>query len=64
MIVGEFIFKDSIGRCDLEYANIHDMKLSLEKIKEYDDDIKIYSGHGEDTTIGYEKENNYYLKED
>ena len=64
MFVGDFLFKDSIGRCDLEYANIHDMRESIEKIKKYDNNIKIYSGHGEDTTLGYEKKNNYYLREE
>ena len=37
------------------------MKKSIEKIKEYKDDIIIYPGHGEDTTLGYEKENNFYF---
>ena len=37
------------------------MNNSLKKIKEYPDDIKIYSGHGEDTTLGYEKKNNSFL---
>ena len=63
MFVGDFLFKDSIGRCDLEYANIHDMKKSIEKIKQYDDNIIIYSGHGEDTLLGNEKDNNFYFKE-
>ena len=61
MFVGDFIFKNSIGRCDLEYANINDMRKSIEKIKKYDDNIIIYPGHGEDTSLGYEKNNNYYF---
>ena len=60
-ILGDFIFKNSIGRCDLEYANIKDMRNSIEKLKAYDNDIKLYSGHGEDTTLNYEKNNNYYF---
>lgn len=61
MFTGDFIFKDSIGRVDLEYANPKEMKESIEKIKDYNDDIVIYPGHGEDTTLGYEKENNFYF---
>ena len=61
MFTGDFIFKDFIGRVDLQYANAFDMKKSIEKIKEYKDDIIIYPGHGEDTTLGYEKENNFYF---
>ena len=37
------------------------MMKSIEKIKKYNDDIIIYPGHGEESTLGYEKENNSYL---
>ena len=60
MFVGDFVFKDSIGRTDLG-GNIIEMKESIEKIKEYHD-ILIYPGHGDSTNIDYEKENNYYFK--
>ena len=62
MFVGDFIFKDSIGRTDLEDADENEMMKSLNKIKKYPNDITIYSGHGEITNLGYEKENNIYLK--
>lgn len=62
MFVGDFIFKDSIGRCDLPSGNCNEMNKSIEKIKIYDDNIKIYSGHYEETTLGYEKNNNIYFK--
>lgn len=61
MFTGDFLFKDSIGRMDLEYANEEDMKKSIELIKKYDDTIIIYPGHGEKTILGYEKVNNYYF---
>lgn len=61
MFVGDFIFKNSIGRWDLPTGSIKDMKKSIEKIKEYDDSIKIYNGHGEDTTLKEEKNNNPYF---
>lgn len=62
MFTGDFIFKDTIGRIDLPGGSIFDMIKSLEKMKEYDDDIKIYPGHGEYTYLGYEKKqfSNYY----
>lgn len=60
MFTGDFLFKDSMGRVDLEYSNPIQMKQSIEKIKSYSD-ITIYPGHGEDTTIDYEKENNFYF---
>ena len=61
MFVGDFIFKDSIGRCDLPGGNIDNMFKSIEKIKQYDKDITIYPGHGEKTILGYEVNNNIYF---
>ena len=62
MFIGDFIFKESIGRTDLPGGNVAEMKASIEKITQYDNNIKLYPGHNEDTTLGYEKENNPFLK--
>ena len=64
MVVGDFIFRDRIGRCDLEGGSVEEMIHSIEKIKMYPRDIKIYSGHGEETTLGYEIDNNIYFRSD
>ncbi len=55
MFTGDFLFFRTIGRCDLETSSIKDMKCSLNKIKAYDDNIKVYPGHGKPTTLGDEK---------
>ena len=57
MFVGDFIFKDGIGRTDLEDADEEEMIKSLNKIKNYPDDIIIYPGHGDITKLEYEKRN-------
>lgn len=62
MFCGDFLFKGTIGRTDLPSGNDDDMVLSLKKIKEYSKDIKIYPGHGNESSLGYEFENNPYLK--
>lgn len=62
MFVGDFIFKESIGRCDLPTGNIEEMNKSIEKIKTYSNEIILYNGHGDKTTLGYEKENNPYFE--
>ena len=62
MFVGDFIFKESIGRVDLPGGNNNEMNMSIAKILEYDDEIVLYPGHNEETTLGHEKENNPYLK--
>lgn len=61
MFCGDFIFRDNIGRCDLPGGNIKEMIASIEKIKSYDKDIIIYPGHGDETTLGYEINNNMYF---
>ena len=62
MFVGDFIFRDSIGRVDLPGGNLSRMIDSINKIKKYDRDIVIYPGHGDSTTLGYEIDNNIYFK--
>lgn len=61
MFVGDFIFKGSIGRCDLPTGDAKVMEKSIEMIKTYPDDITIYNGHGESTTLKEEKKNNPYF---
>ena len=62
MFCGDFIFNESIGRCDLPGGSEDEMKESIKKILEYPDDIKLYPGHNSNTTLGYERENNPFLK--
>ena len=62
MFVGDFIFKESIGRVDLPGGNNSEMTMSIEKILGYDDEIVLYPGHYDETTLAHEKENNPYLK--
>lgn len=62
MFVGDFIFKESIGRCDLPGGDSKEMQKSIEKIKEYPKETRLYPGHGEETTLEYELINNEYLK--
>lgn len=58
---GDFIFYESIGRCDLPTGSISDMEKSIDKIKKYDKDMIIYPGHGEDTTLSHEIKYNPYF---
>ena len=61
MFTGDFLFKGTIGRTDLPGGDVKKMKKSINKIKKYSDDIKIYPGHGATTSLKAEKENNYFL---
>ena len=62
MFVGDFIFKDSIGRCDLPGGSEHEMFKSLSMIKHYPDDITVYPGHREISSLGREKEYNPFFQ--
>lgn len=55
MFCGDFIFKGTIGRCDLEGGSVPDMINSLDYISKYPDETVLYPGHGDSTTLGEEK---------
>ncbi len=63
MFVGDFVFKETIGRTDLPTGNDIEMVSSIEKIKQYDKNTVLYPGHGEETTIEHEIEYNYYFNQ-
>jgi glyoxylase-like metal-dependent hydrolase (beta-lactamase superfamily II) len=53
---GDFIFAGSIGRVDFPYSNSEDMKKSIKKVLKFKSNYKIYSGHGNSTTLYEEKD--------
>ncbi len=59
---GDVLFAGSIGRFDFPTSSNLKTKETLKSIKELDFDAVVYPGHGESTTLAYEKENNPYLK--
>lgn len=61
MFVGDFVFLESIGRCDLPGGSSQEMNASLEKLKKYPKEITLYPGHGDITTLEYELGHNPYL---
>lgn len=60
---GDMLFYETVGRVDLPGGDINEMKQSLDRMMWiFDDEIKVYSGHGEETTIGHERKYNPYLR--
>lgn len=60
---GDTLFHESIGRVDFPTGNARRMKESLQKIVNIcSDDMSVYPGHDEKTSIKEEKKHNMYLK--
>ena len=62
LISGDTLFQESVGRTDLPTGSMSALVRSVkEKLMVLPADVKVYPGHGESTTIGYEKEYNPFL---
>ncbi len=59
---GDTLFNTSIGRTDFPDSDINELLAAIRnKLFILADDTLVYPGHGENTTIGYEKRYNPYL---
>lgn len=63
MFDGDFIFRGTIGRCDLPTGNMDEMTESLKKMAKYSERTILYPGHEASTTLGEEYRNNPFLKD-
>lgn len=62
LFTGDVLFHESIGRTDFPYGNHNRLVSGIQsKLMILPDDTKVYSGHGESTTIGHEKKANPFL---
>jgi len=58
---GDTLFSGSIGRTDLPFGSREKMRESLNKIRNLPINTKIYPGHGDETSLDKELNNNPYL---
>lgn len=62
LVSGDTLFCESVGRCDLATGNEAELIKSIKtKLFVLPDSVCVLPGHGENTTIGYEKANNPYI---
>ena len=62
---GDTLFNMSIGRVDLPGGNYEQLITSInDKLMKLDDDYLVNPGHGEPTTVGFERRNNPFINND
>ena len=62
ILSGDVLFRESIGRTDLPGGDHQTLLTSIrEKLFILPDEVVVHPGHGPETTIGHEKENNPFL---
>ncbi len=62
VFVGDTLFAGSIGRTDFPGGDFATLKSSIQdKLFAMGDDVRVYTGHGPETTIGHEKQHNPFV---
>ena len=59
---GDTLFHGSAGRTDLPGGDARTLTRSLRKLATLPDDLTVYPGHGDPTTLGHEKRHNYFMQ--
>lgn len=63
VFTGDTLFAGSIGRTDLPGSSFNDLIRSLlDRLMRLPDETKVYPGHGPQSLIGVEKQNNPYIR--
>ena len=62
MFTGDTLFAGSMGRTDFYGGDSRKMDKSLKRLKNQDDDIKIYPGHGPNSNLKTEKMTNPFMR--
>lgn len=62
VFVGDTLFAGSIGRTDFEGGDYNTLIASIKnKLFVLEDDVRVFTGHGSETTIGKEKRSNPFV---
>jgi hydroxyacylglutathione hydrolase len=52
---GDTLFAGSFGRVDLPGGSPEEMVASLDRLRRFDDGLRVFPGHGGNTSIGRER---------
>lgn len=64
LFTGDTLFRMSIGRTDFPDGDIIEMINSVKALGKLEGEFDVYPGHGENSTLDFERKNNPYMKED
>lgn len=62
IFTGDTLFCGSVGRTTFKGGDAFALLRTLKMMKEFPEDYVIHTGHGESSTIGYEKRTNMFLR--
>jgi hydroxyacylglutathione hydrolase len=63
VLSGDLVFRGAIGRYDFPNSSPQDMFSSLRRFLALPDELEVYPGHGEATTVGLERGYNPFLRQ-
>jgi glyoxylase-like metal-dependent hydrolase (beta-lactamase superfamily II) len=63
LITGDTLFAGSVGRTDFYGGDMERLKESFKRLISLADEVRVFSGHGPESTIGKEKAGNLFLDE-
>jgi glyoxylase-like metal-dependent hydrolase (beta-lactamase superfamily II) len=62
VFVGDTLFQGSVGRTDFPGGDFETLRTSIQtKLFTLDEDVTVYPGHNQSTTIGHEKKHNPFV---
>ena len=62
LFTGDTLFQGTAGRTDLPGGDSRALARSLRKLAALPDHLTVYPGHGNPTTLGHEKQTNYFMR--
>ena len=62
LLSGDTLFRMSIGRSDLATGSFDEIINSVKKLYNLKKDYRVLPGHGAESTLQFEKENNPFMK--
>lgn len=62
LFTGDTLFASSMGRTDFPGGSAQEMKNSLSRLSQINENLNVYPGHNESSTLDFEKKYNPYMK--